>query len=559
MEAEREVLEVDVLIVGGGPAGLSCAYHLRRLLGDRPAASGEVSIALIEKGGAIGNHSLSGAVMDPKGIRELMPDFLERGCPVEWEVGEDALYYLTRERALRFPMTPPMLRNEGFYIVSLNKLSTWLGEQVEAAGGVDLFPGFAGQEVLLDGERVLGVRTGDRGLDHDGNPKGNYEPGVDIRAGVTVLADGVRGNLTKTLIARLNLDQERNPQIYATGAKELWELSPERAGEGRVFHTMGYPLDAQTYGGGWLYDMKGGLLSLGFVVGLDYRSPFTDPHRLLQEYKQHPFVRSKLEGGRLVRYGAKTIPEGGYFSLPRPYADGVLLAGDAGGYLNAQRLKGIHLAIKTGMLAAETVHEALLKNDSSQALLSSYERRLGESWVHRELRSCRNFRQAFQGGIWKGMFRTGVQLVTGGRGFSDRLPTRPDFTHMFKLDRLAAAGLRAEPPTAVPDDPAKLTFGKLTSVYHSGTLHEENQPCHLKVADTEICRDRCAREYGNPCQFFCPASVYEMVPDPDRGGKKLQINFTNCVHCKTCDIMDPYEIITWVPPQGGEGPVYTGL
>jgi electron-transferring-flavoprotein dehydrogenase len=451
-----------------------------------------------------------------------------------------------------------MLRNHGNYIVSLYKLTRWLAGLVEAAG-VDVFAGFAGQELLYDGDRVVGVRTGDRGLDKEGNPKGNYEPGVDIRAKVTVLAEGVRGSLTKQLIPRLRLDEGRNPQIYATGVKEIWELPEGRGGRGRVFHTMGFPLDERTYGGGWIYDMAGGLLSIGFVVGLDYRSPFTDPHRLLQGFKTHPFVAEKLEGGRLVRYGAKAIPEGGYYSLPRPYGDGVLLAGDCGGYLNAQRLKGVHLAIKTGMLAAETVAEALARDDAGSAVLQRYERRLRESWVHQELWGCRNFRQAFQGGLVRGMLETGIQLATGGAGFRGRLWTRPDFTHMLRREQLAPARLPTEPPPPLADDPERRIFAKLTSVYHSGTIHEENQPVHLHVADTEICRERCTREYGNPCQYFCPAQVYNMVPDETRGGLRLQIDFTNCVHCKTCDIQDPYEIITWVPPQGGEGPVYTNL
>ncbi len=558
MGREREILDVDALVVGGGPAGLAAAIRLKQLLTERKPDGSDPSVALIEKAGAVGNHSLSGAVMDPRGLAELLPEFRERGCPIESEVKADSLWFLSRKGAWKFPVTPPMLQNHGYLIVSLYKLTRWLAELAESAG-VDLFPGFSGQELLYEGDSVVGVRTGDRGLDKDGQPKGNYEPGVDLRARLTILADGVRGNLSKELIARLHLDQGRNPQIYATGVKEIWELPEGRSGQGRVFHTLGHPLDARTYGGGWIYDLGDRLVSLGFVVGLDYRSPFTDPHRLLQDFKAHPFVKEKLEGGKLVRYGAKAIPEGGWFSLPCAYAGGVLVAGDAGGYLNAQRLKGIHLAIKTGMLAAETAHEALLAGDTSARALMGYEGRINRSWVRSELWSCRNFRQAYGRGLLPGMIQTGLQLVTGGRGFTARLSTRPDPEHMVRLDRLRSAGLREQPPPAVADDPSRLSFARLTDVYYSGTTHEEDQPCHLHVADTDICRDRCAREYGNPCQHFCPAQVYNMEDDPARGGRRLRIDFTNCVHCKTCDIQDPYGIITWVPPQGGEGPVYTGM
>ncbi len=555
MDVDRETLEVDVLVVGGGPAGLAAALHLKRLAA---SAGSELEVAVIEKGGEFGHHSLSGAVMDPRGLSELIPDFAERGCPIDAEVREDALHYLTRTRARRFPLTPPGFGNHGNLIVSLNRLVAWLASQVEAAG-VNLFAGFAGQEILYEGDRVVGVRTGDKGLDRDGKPKANFEPGVDIRARITILAEGVRGSLTRELVNRLKCDEGRNPQSYATGAKELWEVAPEQANAGRVAHTLGFPLDGRTYGGGWIYDLAANQVSIGFVVGLDGGDPFLDPHRLLQEFKTHPMVRERLRGGKLIRYGAKAIPEGGYWAIPRPYADGVLLVGDTAGFLNAQRLKGIHLAIKTGMLAAETAHEALSASDAAPASLAGFERRLRESWVHDELWSCRNFRQAFQGGLLAGMAEVGVQMLTGGRGVRARRGAKPDHAHFETLEARGRAGRSVEPPPPLADDADNFGFAKLTSVYHSGTLHEENQPCHLKVADLDICRTRCAQEYGNPCEHFCPASVYHMVPDEGRPGKRLQIDFTNCVHCKTCDILDPYQIITWVPPQGGEGPVYSNL
>ncbi len=559
MDVEREILEVDVLIVGGGPAGLACGLYLRSLLKQKAPPGGDVSVAVIEKGADFGSHSLSGAVMDPRGIRELLPACGEDGYPVEASVEYDSLSYLTKTGSFRSPITPPMLRNHGYEIVSLNRLTAWLAEKVEAAG-VDLFPGFTGREILYDdSSRVIGVRTGDQGLDKNGEPKGNFSPGVDIHAKVTVLAEGVRGSLTKELVRRLRLDTGRNPQIYGTGVKEIWEVPADRIPKGFVAHTLGYPLDGRTYGGSWLYGMGGGRISLGFAAGLDYESPFTDPHRMLQDLKGHPLFREKLQGGTLVRYGAKAIPEGGWFSLPRPYADGVLLVGDCGGYLNAQRLIGIHLAVKTGMLAAETVHDALLRGDVGSDVLSGYERRIRDSWVYPELWKVRNFRQGFRHGMLAGMAQTGFQILSGGRGLVARLETRPDHTHMHTLQDLRRAGKPDAPAPAVTDDEAALRFSKLTSVYNSGTTHEEDQPCHLLVADPEICRTRCAEEYGNPCTHFCPASVYEMVDDEERGGKRLQVNFTNCVHCKTCDIMDPYEIITWTPPQGGEGPVYTGM
>lgn len=553
---EREVLEVDVLIVGGGPGGLAAAYHLRRLLAAAPVPSGEVAIALLEKAGNLGSHQLSGAVLDPRGLRELVPDYEARGCPIESVVTAEEIFFLTEKKAIRFPFTPPMLRNHGNLLVSLNRFTKWLGELVETSG-VDLFPGFSGQELLCEGERVVGVRTGDRGRDRSGQPKSNFEPGVDIKAKVTVLAEGVRGSLTKQAIARFALDAGKDPQVYATGVKEIWELPPGRTDTGRVIHTMGWPLDDRTYGGSFIYHLSGNLLALGFVVGCDWENPLLSPHHVFQQFKQHPLVAKMLDGGKMVGYGAKAIPKGGWYSLPRPYADGLLLVGDAGGYQNAQRLKGVHLAQKTGMLAAEQIHAALQIDDTSSAALAGFEAKVRASWAGQELHACRNFHQGFEGGLYAGMFHTGVQMITGGRGLKDHATVVPDHSHMQTLAARRGRGRSIAAPEWKPD--GRLTFDRLTSVFHSGTKHEEDEPCHLVVADTDICRNRCAEEFGNPCQYFCPAYVYEMVPDEERGGRKLQINASNCVHCKTCDIMDPYQIITWVPPQGGEGPVYTNL
>jgi electron-transferring-flavoprotein dehydrogenase len=555
-DVERDRLDADVLIVGGGPAGLACALRLGQEKARPGSKLADATIVLLEKGAYVGAHGISGAVLDPRAMRELFGDFLADGCPVEAPVGRDELLFLSREGKFRFPILPPMFRNHGNYVVSLNKVVKWMAEKVEAAG-IDVFPGFAGQELLIEDGRVVGVRCGDRGVDRDGNPKGNYEPGIDIIAKVTILAEGSRGNLTKTLVQRMGLDAGRNPQIYATGVKEVWELPEERLPAGDVLHTMGWPLASEEYGGGFLYGMQGRRVAAGFVVGLDYKNPWTDPHALMQEWKLHPAVHAILDGGKLVTYGAKTIPEGGFFSLPRLAADGCLIAGDSAGFLNAARLKGIHLGMKSGMLAAEVAAEAVEADDSTRTFLDRYEERVLASWAGAELHGVRNFRQGFEGGLWKGMLHTGLTMVTGGRGARERLQTRPDHTHMLRLDEMRRRGRIPEPPVRRFD--GKDTFDKLTDVYNSGTRHEENQQSHLKIADPEICNGRCRVEYGNPCQHFCPASVYEMVVDEDGRSTHLQVNFTNCVHCKTCDIADPYQIITWVPPEGGGGPDYIDL
>ena len=548
---ERDQLEVDVLFVGAGPASLAGAIRLGQLA---QAAGRELEILVIEKAGEIGNHGLSGAVMDPRALEELLPIWRD-SAPVESPVTSDDLWLLTKTGKLRAPLTPPPLRNTGKYVASLQKMCVWLGERAEEAG-VQVFPAFPGQELLWDGDRVIGVRTGDKGLDHDGKPKANYEPGADILAKVVVLGEGPRGTLAKQAIARLDLTQGREPQVYAAGVKELWQLPDDRFKAGSVIHTLGYPLPPETFGGGFIYGMAGNILDIGMVTGLDYANPTTDPHNELQRMKQHPAIAQMLDGGKLLRYGAKAIPEGGFFAMPRPYADGLLLVGDSAGFLNGMRLKGIHLGMKSGMLAAETIWEAIGADAFDAATLSSYERRFKDSWAYDEMRSARNFHQGFNHGMFAGLVNAGLATFTGGRGFGfiDRLKGEPGYERMRK-----AGWEPKETPRAVIDN--VLTFDKLTDVYDSGTMHEENQPCHLIVSDTNICRDRCTVEYGNPCKYFCPAAVYEPLFEHRDGGfdGRLQINFTNCVHCKTCDIADPYQIITWVPPQGGEGPAYTGM
>jgi electron-transferring-flavoprotein dehydrogenase len=458
-------------------------------------------------------------------------------------------------------VTPPPLKNHGYYIVSLNRLTAWLGEKCEEAG-VNVFPEFPGAELLYDeDDAVVGVRTGDKGIDKEGKRKANYEPGVDLRAKVTVLGEGPRGSLTKQLVQRLNLDEGREPQVYSVGIKELWELPDDRYPAGRVTHTLGFPSDTHTYGGGWIYGMQNRILNIGYVTGLDYRDPLLDPHAEFQRYKTHPFIARLLEGGKMIRYGAKTVAVGGYFAMPRTYADGVLLVGDCAGFLNSQRLKGIHSAIKSGMLAAEVIFEALVAGNFSAQQLQRYEQVVNESWIIPELRKVRNFHAAFKHGRWLGLINSGLQFITGGRawGLFDRDKAKPGHEEMKKLSAYGYHGDKLEQRYDGLRFDGKLTFSKLTDVYHAAVGHDEDQPVHLHVLDTNICSTRCAEEYGNPCQRFCPAAVYEMVENGADGRRRLQINFSNCVHCKTCDIMDPYQIINWVTPEGGGGPDYKGM
>ncbi|HTV57899.1 MAG TPA: electron transfer flavoprotein-ubiquinone oxidoreductase [Verrucomicrobiae bacterium] len=561
---EREQLEADVLIIGAGPGGLSCALHLANLIErhnaakKQPALSAE-NIYVLEKAREIGAHQLSGAILDPRALRELVPEF-EKTAPLDTRVTGDAAYYFTEKSARKLPITPPPLQNHGNYVVSLSKLVKWLGGLVEKKG-VNLFTQFDGSELLYDKGGIAGVLTDDKGVDKNGKPKDNYTPGYELRAKVTVLAEGPRGSLTKDLVAKLKLDG-LNPQVYGIGIKELWEVSPGRIETGYVAHTLGWPLTSDLYGGCWIYGMsgspsepgmKGNRVSLGMIVSLEYKDPLFDPHAAFQKFKTHPYVRKILEGGKLVRYGAKTVPYGGWYSMPRPYVDGGLIIGDSASLLNSQRLKGIHTAMKSGMLAAEAIYEALCAGDYSAGFLARYQKKLDESWLKKELYAVRNFHQAFHGGLWKGLFLSGIQFFTGGRGLVDPMRTGPGYKNYENLHR---ERVLVDQSTRFKGD-GKLTFDRLTDVYHSGTRHEEDQPCHLVVLEPNICGDRCVREFGNPCQYFCPAAVYEMANDKD--GPRLKINAANCVHCKTCDIADPYQIIQWVPPEGGGGPNYEGM
>ncbi|MCW8138979.1 MAG: electron transfer flavoprotein-ubiquinone oxidoreductase [Planctomycetota bacterium] len=515
--------------------------------------------------------------------------------PFEGEAQDDSLVLmLAGGGAVTAPVTPPTFQNHGNYITSLNRFTKWLAGVAEARG-VQILPNFPGAEVLFtDGGAVKGVRTVDRGVGKHGERLSSFEPGTDITAKLTILGEGVRGHLSRGLIKKFKLDEGKNPQIYSTGVKELWKVKPGRFPLGKAVHTAGFPLSltGNDFGGGFIYGFKDDHVSLGFVVSLDSPDPALDPHRMFSRWKEHPYVKAILEGGELVRYGAKAIPEGGWFSLPRPYMPGAMLVGDSAGFLNMTRLKGIHLAMKSGMLAAETAFEVLRDQaEATEERTKAYWGRILDSWVFEEMWKVRNFRQAFQKkpfGFLRGALAAGVHVESGGLWPPGKLGLQDDHHRIEKLREpsngkqppaqlLPTVDLAAkvaasrkdgsktfapkEQPAGMPEPSVKtggIVYDKVTDVYYAGSTHEEDQPPHLVVADTDICHTRCAEEYGNPCQYFCPAAVYEMVEAEGGKGRQLRLNFSNCVHCKTCDIRDPYQIITWVTPQGG-GPRYSGL
>ncbi len=571
---------MDVVFVGAGPANLAAALWLRKKVAEHDEfiekgmkqgrKIGDLNIAIVEKGSFVGAHILSGAVMDPIAIRELMPDFINEGCPVDTVVTDDAFWYLTENGGFNAPLVPPPLKNKGKYIVSLSRVCEWLGEKCEAAG-INIFPEFPAAEVLYDeNDAVIGVRTGDKGIDKEGHKKPNFEPGVDLLAKVTVLGEGSRGSLAKQVISRLGLDEGKEPMVYSLGVKELWEVPAENFAEGRVVHTLGFPSDTRTYGGGWIYGLKNNMISIGYVTGLDYEDPMIDPHAEFQKFKTNPKVAEVLRGGKMIKYGAKTINAGGYWTQPKLFADGVLLVGDSASMLNGQRIKGIHTAMKSGMLAAETIVGAFEHEDFTSHTLRHYEEKINLSWIYDELHPVRNFHGAFQKGRWSALINTGLQFLTRGLAWG----FMPKEHHVAGHERIKTVDsgqwtvdsngngfgpsdhLRTERYKTVPFD-KEITFDKVTDVFYGAVAHDEDQPSHLHVLDTEICATRCAEEYGNPCQRFCPAAVYEM--EERNGRKELKVNFSNCVHCKTCDIADPYQIINWVTPEGGGGPNYKGM
>lgn len=530
----RDVMEYDVVIVGAGPAGLACAIRLKQLDPER-------TICVLEKGSTVGAHSISGCVMEPAALDKLLPEWRDNPPDICVPAKRDEFFLLTRLRRIRLP-TPPQMRNHGNVIISLGLLCAWLGEQAESLG-VDVFPGFAGSEVLFDEDgAVNGVRIGDMGIQSDGSPGPNYTQGPDIRAGLTVLAEGCRGSLSKQLIRRFHLDRGKSPQTYGLAFKELWQLPAGRGEPGLIQHTVGWPLDNRTYGGGFVYHLDDDRVYVGLVIGLDYEDPDFSPFEAFQQYKHHPSLKGLFDGGEVVSAGARALIEGGYQSLPKLDMSGALLIGDAAGTLNVVKIKGVHMALWCGMQAAEHVVAA-----GTTEGFDTHWRRLPQG---RELHKIRNFRPGFRPGLWVGLLNSVLETVTLGK-LPWTLPNHADWSNLEKRG--------ARPPPERNWGPRELPpRDRLASVYFATTEHDENQPVHLRVADTSICVDRCTEEYGNPCTRFCPANVYEMVDD-GQGGQQLQINASNCIHCKACDIKDPYEIITWVPPEGGAGPNYQTL